>query len=249
MITRAKNEIFKPKALAAQLCLLSELNVAEPTNVASAISNPKWNCAMQEELSALSKNNTWVLVEAPPDALVVDNRWVFRVKYKPDGSVNRFKARLVAKGFQQTQGLDYFETFSPVIKQPTVRVMLTLAVTHGWDVQQIDVNNAFLNGDLHETVFMHQPPRFVDQSKPTHVCRLIKALYGLKQTPRAWYDKLHSYLIKWGFKNTRSDTSRFHYDNGSVCLFLLVYVDDILITGNNNSEIKRVSVILTLNLP
>ena len=171
---------------------------------------------------------------------IVDNRWVFRVKYKPDGSINRFKARLIAKGFQQTQGLDYFETFSPIIKQPTVRVVITLAVTDGWDVQQIDVNNAFLNGDLQETVFMHQPPACVDQAKPTHVCRLIKALYGLKQAQRAWYDKLHSYLVKWGFKNSRNDTSLFYYNTGTICLYLLVYVDDILITGNSNSEIQRV---------
>src|SRR5436305_13217403 len=113
------------------------------------------------------------------------NKWVFRVKKKPDGTIDKLKARLVARGFQQHAGVDFVETFSPVVKPLTIRLVLTLAVTKGWPIQQVDVNNAFLNGDLKEAVFMNQPEGYVDQSKPTHVCRLIKSLYGLKQAPKA----------------------------------------------------------------
>lgn len=136
---------------------------------------------MNEELAALAKNQTWTLVPYTPELNVVDSKWVFRVKQHSDGTVQRYKARLVAKGFQQTPGLDYFETFSPVVKASTIRVILTLAITYGWDIQQVDINNAFLNGELHEEVYMTQPPGFKDPNRPNHVCKLQKALHGLKQ--------------------------------------------------------------------
>lgn len=122
---------------------------------------------------------------------------MFKVKYNSDGTILKHKARLVAKGFHQTPGIDFEETFSPVVKAPTIRVLFTLAVTFGWDIQQVDVNNAFLNGDLHEAVFMVQPEGFVDDQFPTHVCKLRKSLYGLKQAPRAWYTKLRTALHSW----------------------------------------------------
>lgn len=154
---------------------------------------------MVDEFQALVKNDTWQLVSLTFDTNVVANKWVFRVKYKVDGSLDKFKARLVAKGFQQTAGLDYFETFSPVVKPSTIIVMFSLAATYGWDVQQIDVDNTFLNGDLQENVSMMQPEGFEDKYRPTHVCRLRKALYGLKQAPRAWFDKLKRVHVKQVF--------------------------------------------------
>ena len=141
---------------------------------------------------------------------MVQCNWVFRTKLKVDGSLDKYKARLVAKGFQQTPGVDFFETFSPVVKASTIRIIFTLAVSRGWDIQQIDINNAFLNGDLHEEVFMSQPDGFVDQAKPTYVCKLHKALYGLKQAPRAWFETLRGALLTWGFHNSVSDTSLFY---------------------------------------
>lgn len=148
---------------------------------------------MESEYKALMQNNTWTLVPYSSDMHVVQNKWVFRTKYKADGSLDKFKTRLVAKGFQQMPGVDYFDTFSLVIKPTTIRVVLTLAVTRGWSIQLIDVNNAFLNGDMQKTVFIAQPEGFSDPSKSGYVCRLTKALYGLKQAPKAWYDKLKSF--------------------------------------------------------
>jgi Reverse transcriptase (RNA-dependent DNA polymerase) len=140
---------------------------------------------MAEELTALAHNSTWDLVSPPADAHIIGAKWVFKVKLKADGSVHRYKARLVAKGYNQQEGLDYTETFSPVVKRVTIRVVLTLALSNQWPIHQLDVNNAFLHGDLEETVYMEQPSGFVDALNPHYVCKLNKSLYGLKQAPRA----------------------------------------------------------------
>ena len=155
------------------------------------------------------ENGTWSLVPRIADQKVVGNKWVYKVKYNTDGSVAKYKARLVVKGFQQIMGVNCFETFSPVIKLATVRVVLSLAVMSNWKIRQVDVNNAFLNGELSEEVFMDQPEGFIIAEKPDYVCKLHKSLYGLKQPPRAWYDKLKRCLLQWGFTNSSSHTSLF----------------------------------------
>lgn len=140
---------------------------------------------MEEELQALFKNNTWSLVEKLVERVPIGCKWVFKVKRYSDGSIQKHKARLVAKGFNQTTGLDFQETFNPVVKPTTIRVMLSLAVSKGWKMRPFDVNNAFLNGILQEEVYMFQPLCFQSLDNPTHVCRLHKSLYGLKQAPQA----------------------------------------------------------------
>ncbi|PNX88392.1 hypothetical protein L195_g044495 [Trifolium pratense] len=142
----------------------------EPANAKEALTRPLWKEAMQKEFQALMSNKTWILVPYQDQENIVDSKWVFKTKYKPDGSIERRKARLVAKGFQQAAGIDYEETFSPVIKASTVRIILSIAVHLNWEVRQLDINNAFLNGYLKETVFMHQPEGFVDTTKPNHIC-------------------------------------------------------------------------------
>jgi Reverse transcriptase (RNA-dependent DNA polymerase) len=140
---------------------------------------------MAVELDALAKNNTWSLVPASEASNIVGCKWVFKTKLRSDGTVERYKARLVAKGYTQEEGLDYTETFSPVVKPTTIHIILIIAVTNQWSIRQLDVNNAFLHGELQETIYMTQPPGFQDPSNPTHVCRLHKAIYGLRQSPRA----------------------------------------------------------------
>jgi hypothetical protein len=147
---------------------------------------------------------------------------VFKIKRKADGSIERFKARLVAKGFDQQSGIDYTETFSPMIKASTIRVILALAVHFDWPIRQLDVSNAFLQGSLGEEVYMEQPPGFVQTTPPDQVCKLHKDIYGLKQAPRAWFTRLSNFLLELGFKGSLVDTSLFIYLHGSVQVYMLV---------------------------
>ncbi|GKD59505.1 retrovirus-related pol polyprotein from transposon RE1 [Tanacetum coccineum] len=241
MNTRSKSGIVKKKHFPNFATLaLHGLHVALFSNAPSkgyksAAKNPHWMAAMHGEMDALHQNRTWTLVPRPSASNIVGSKWVYRTKFKSDGSVERFKARLVAQGFTQIPGLDYSHTFSPVVKSATVRIVLSLAVLNHWRLHQLDVKNAFLHGQLNETVYMEQPPGFVDPEFPNHVCKLSKALYGLKQAPRAWFQRLSSFLITHGFICSRADTSLFVFARDSSIMYLLVYVDDLILTGNNET--------------
>lgn len=145
---------------------------------------------MQVELAALERNVTWEVVDLSPNIKPIGNKWVYKIKHKVDGTIERYKARLVAKGYNQIEGLDFFDTFSPVAKLTTVRVLLALASMHNWHLHQLDVNNAFLHGDLDEDVYM-EIPKGVICKKENQVCKLRKSLYGVKQTSRKWYEKFN----------------------------------------------------------
>ncbi|KAJ0836346.1 putative RNA-directed DNA polymerase [Helianthus annuus] len=240
MVTRSKVGVFKPnpkhRATLARTMhhslYVALLATPDPKGFRTASKSPHWMNAMQEEIKALQRNNTWSLVPRPASANIVGSKWVFRTKYHSDGSIDRHKARLVAQGFTQIPGIDFSHTFSPVVKASTVRVVLSLAVINKWPLHQLDVNNAFLNGSLAETVYMEQPPGFIDSSFPDYVCKLSKALYGLKQAPRAWFQRLSSFLVTYGFTCSRADTSLFVFNQGDCLMYLLVYVDDLILTGN-----------------
>ena len=195
---------------------------------------------MEDEYNALIKNQTWTLIPHDQNYKHIGNKWVYKVKENPDGTINRYKARLVMKGFLQTPGLDFNETFSPVVKAATIRIILTLAVNNDWMLRQVDINNAFLNGELTETVYMPQPEGFEDKRKPNHICKLKKSLYGLRQAPRAWFDKLKSALYSWGFNNSKCDTSLFFRRNNAEMVIILVYVDGIIVTGSDSKGIEGV---------
>jgi histone deacetylase 1/2 len=178
----------------------------EPENLQEAISDKNWKDAMDSEYLALIKNETWRLVPPEKSRNIIDCKWVYKIKRKADGTIDRYKARLVAKGFKQRYGIDYEDTFSPVVKAATIRLVLSVAVSQGWHLRQLDVQNAFLHGVLEEEVFMRQPPGYENKSMPHHVCKLDKALYGLKQAPRAWYSRLSQKLQDLGFKSSKADT-------------------------------------------
>lgn len=211
--------------------------ISEPNSVHDALMDPAWKQAMDLEMKALLDNDTWSLVDLPLGRKPIGCKWVFRVKYKSDGTVERYKARLVAKGYSQREGLDFHETFSPVVKMVTIRSVIALAVIKGWTIFQLDVNNAFLHGDLHECVYM-TPPEGFEYMCQGKVCKLNKSLYGLKQAPRQWNEKLKSAMIDFGFTQSLNDYSLFMYVKESINVFALVYVDDILLTGNCNSVVN-----------
>jgi len=163
--------------------------VSVPRKLQQILSDPKWRTAMQEEMKALHKNQTWDLVKLPNEKKVVGCKWVFTINNKADGSVERYKARLVAKGFTQTYETDYEETFSLIAKMNSIRVLLSIVVNLDWPLHQFDVKNAFLHGDLEEEVYMEIPHGLEDSSSEgKSVCKLKKALYGLEQSPRSWFE-------------------------------------------------------------
>ncbi|KAM1319724.1 hypothetical protein ACFX2H_004687 [Malus domestica] len=247
MQTRSKSGISKKMAFltATYDNGAVDLSTVEPATYKSALKCPVWVDAMQEELSALHTQSTWSLVPLPAQKNLVGCKWVFKIKRNADGSIGRYKARLVAKGFNQEEGIDYGETFSPVVKPTTVRLVLAMAAHFGWNLRQLDVKNAFLHGVLQEEVYMSQPPGFIDPQYSDYVCKLHKSLYGLKQAHRAWNDKFTSFFPSLGFTSTYADSSLFVKQIDSSVVVLLLYVDDIIITGNAPTLISDVISALT----
>jgi histone deacetylase 1/2 len=236
--TRLQSEISKPKIYTDGTIRYANLSsTGEPENLDEALNDPNWRKAMQEEITALHKNGTWHLVLAVKGANVIDCKWVYKIKRRAYGSIDRYKGRLVAKGFKQCYGIDYEDTFSPVVKIATIRLVLSVVVSRGWCLRQLDVQNAFLHGVLEEEVYMRQPPGFENANKPHYICKLDKALYGLKQAPRAWYARLSTKLCDLGFKPSKSDTSLFIYSKGGVIIFMLIYVDDIIVTSSSSEVV------------
>jgi hypothetical protein len=211
-----------------------------PKSYATAFADPQWLHAMQAEFSALQENDTWELVPRPHDRPVIRCMWLFRHKFKSDGSLERYKARLVVNGKSQTVGIDCEDTFSPVVKPATIRTVLSIAVSRSWPIHQLDVKNAFLHGHLNETVFMHQPPGFVDRRCPNFVCKLKKSLYGLKQAPRAWYTRFATHLLSQGFRSSVCDNSLFVFSQGTQIAYLLLYVDDIVLTASSDELLQDI---------
>ena len=205
---------------------------------------------MAVEIDALEQNHTWSMVPLPPTMRVVGCKWVFRIKYKADGSIERYKAQLIAKGYTQQEGLDYTETFSLMAKMVTVKLFLALAAVQGWVFHQLDVNNAFLNGDLHEEVYMSLPPSLHSKGELDSkgdvelVWKLHKSLYSLKQPSRQWFSKFSNTLLQHGFVQPKADYSLFIKKDGRLFIALLVYVDDILIGSNDPKAVEDLKVYL-----
>ena len=196
----------------------------------------EWAAACEYEMDALSKNGTWELVDLPPSRKAVKSKWVF--KLKADG---RFRARLVAKGFTQVPGIDFDETFSPVARFESLRLLLALAALEDWEIHQMDVKSAFLNGVLDEEIYMEQPQGFIVTGQETKVCRLKKAIYGLKQASRAWNLQFHGVLSTLGFKRTHADAGIYvcHQHGGVGLLVVVLYVDDITIMGSSLEDVRQ----------
>ena len=200
----------------------------------------EWKEACTYEIDVLAKNGTWTLVELPAGRKAVKSKWVF--KHKADG---HFRARLVAKGFTQIFGIDYDETFSPVARFESLRLLLALAALEDWEIHQMDVKSAFLNGLLDEEIYMEQPQGFIDPDHPHKVCLLKKAIYGLKQASRAWNLQFHGVLLDLGFTCTHSDAGVYHRQDDGGILIIIFYVDDITILGDNLKNIGKLKSMLS----
>lgn len=233
------NYVSCDKFSASQRAFLAAITDAyEPTSYAEAVKDKRWRNAMTGEVTALEDNDTWDITDLPPGKKVIGCRWIYTIKYKSNGEIERYKARLVAFGNRQEEGIDFDETFAPVVKMTTIRMFLKISAVKGWEVHQMDVHNAFLHGDLKEEVYMKLPPGFVSKDK-SKVCKLKKSLYGLKQAPRCWFSKLTAALKGYGFIQHKSDYSLFSLCRGDMCLYVLVYVDDLLIGGNDPEAIAK----------
>lgn len=198
---------------------------------------------MKEEMSSLEKNQTWKLVPRLKNKSIIDCKWVFKVKEGTSSTEPlRFKARLVEKGYTQKEGVDYNEIFSPVVKFTTIRVMLALVALFDWELEQLDVKTAFLHGELDEQIFMNQPKDFKDKLKPDYVCFLKRSLYGLKQSPRQWYKRFDSFVLTIGFQRSKFDHCLYfqHNETDNNYLFLLLYVDDMLLVGSSPKSINNI---------
>lgn len=192
-----------------------------------------WEKAMKDEISSLIENRTWDIVPLPIGKNVIGCRWGFSIKYNSDGNPERYKARLVAQGFTQQYLLDYTETFAPVARMTSFRLIMSLAVNKNLHVHHMDVKTAFLNGDLSEEIYMRVPQGI--NNKDNLVCRLRKSIYGLKQAARCWFEKLHSELRRYGFVNSNQDCCVYYFkgENFNDNVYIILYVDDIIIcTGN-----------------
>ncbi|KAI0493266.1 hypothetical protein KFK09_027542 [Dendrobium nobile] len=236
MQTRLRSGILKPK----QVFDLSVVQASSPTptTYTEAVKHANWRSAMSTEYSALQKLGTWSLVPAPLNKPVLGSKWTFKTKSLPYGHIASYKARLVALGCSQEFGINFTETFSPVAKMVTIRMLLTIALHHNWAVTQLDISNAFLHGDLHDKVYMKQPRGFEDAQHSQYVCKLHKSIYGLKQSPRLWFHKLTQSLLQIGFVFSKADPSLLLHTQADARVFVLIYVDDILITGNNKLQIQ-----------
>jgi hypothetical protein len=215
----------------------------EPYMIEDALRDLDWVVAMQEELNNFTRNEVWHLVTCP-NQNVVGVKWVFRNKQDEHGVVTRNKARLVAKGYSQVEGLDFDETYTPVARLESIRILLAYATYHGFKLYQMAVKSAFLNGPIKEEVYVEQPPGFEDIEYPNHVYKLSKALYGLKQAPRAWYECLRDFLITNDFKVGKADPTLFTKTIAKDLFICQIYVNDIIFGSTNKSTCEEFSRIM-----
>ena len=222
-------------------------NIDEPSNVHEAITgeySSEWKNAMESEYNSLLENNTWDLVPPPENKNVIGSKWVYKVKRNADGSIERFKARLVAQGYSQSQGIDYEEVFAPVARYNSIRSLLAVANVCDWEIHQMDVKTAFLQGELEEEIYLKQPDGFIDKDQPDHVCKLKKSIYGLKQAARCWNNSIDSYLLANGYEKSTADPCIYIKSvvsaSGKINFVIIaIYVDDMIFLSNNVEMLKK----------
>jgi hypothetical protein len=213
----------------------------EPTCYANACQSEEWRAACDEEMASIHKNNTWILSDLPSGKVPLTTKWVFKAKQDAEGRITKRKARLVVHGCEQTPGLDYEETFAPVVKWGTLRGLAALAAQRGYSIYHLDVRTAFLHDYLKEEVYIYQPEGYVNPNHAQQVCLLQRALYGLRHAPCAWYERIDSFLVnELGFERGIGDTNLYRHSTETTIILIALYVDDILLTGSSTSAITTV---------
>jgi hypothetical protein len=218
-----------------------------PKTIVEAFASPDaddWKEGVRSEIDSILSNGTWELVDRPYDCKPVGCKWVFKNKLMPDGTIDLYKAKLVAKGYTQREGEDFFDTYSLVAILTTIHVLLSLAISHGLLVHQMDVKIAFLNEKLKEKIYMTQPDGFVVKGQEDKVCKLVKSLYGLKQATKQWHEKFNVTLISAVFSVNEPDRCVYYRHGGGQGVILCLYVDDILIFGTSLDVINEVKTFL-----
>ncbi|GKB80230.1 retrotransposon protein, putative, ty1-copia subclass [Tanacetum coccineum] len=213
----------------------------EPTSYRDAVTSSEgqqWREAIKSEIESILQNHTWELVDLPPGCKPLCYKWIFKKKMKADGTIDKYKARLVIKGFRQREGLDYFDTYSPVTRITSIRMIIAIAALRNLKIHQMDVKTTFLNGDLEEEIYMNQPEDFIAPGQEGKVCRLVKSLYGLKQAPKQCNQKFDHTMLESGFKINECDKCVYVKDTSSGYVILCLYVDDMLIVGNYDKIIR-----------
>lgn len=242
---RRSSRIPVPKSYEDYYLYLSKSDFPDPVTVNEALSSPeapKWEDAMNNEFESLSENNTWDLVKLPSNRRAIQTKWVFKRKSNSNSDTVKFKARLVAKGCQQSKNIDYSETYAPVVRHATLRLLFALAVKHNLDIDHLDAISAFLQGELSEDIYVAQPEGFEIKNKEDYVYKFNKAIHGLKQSGRAWNNKLHRALLDIGFKQSSRDQCVYFNVKGCETVILAVYVDDLILfssDANEKSRLKR----------
>ncbi|GKB34156.1 retrovirus-related pol polyprotein from transposon TNT 1-94 [Tanacetum coccineum] len=223
-----------------EMCMFAlTVSIVEPKNIKEAMADSAWIEAMQDELHQFDRLKVWELVDKPFGKMIIKLKWLWKNKKDEDQTVIRNKARLVAKGYAQEEGIDFEESFAPVLRLEAVRIFVAYAAHKSFPIYQMDVKTAFLNGPLKEEVYVAQPEGFVDPDHPEKVYLLRKALYGLKQAPRAWYDELSNFLMSKGFTKGTIDPTLFKIKYGEDILLVQIYVDDIIFGSTNPKYSKR----------
>lgn len=233
---RTLHDLYDSTSEVHLVCLLAD---AENISFEEAVRDKKWKNAMDEEIKAIDRNNTWKLMELPEGCQPIGVKWVFKKKMNAQGEIERYKARLVAKGYKQKAGIDYDEVYAPVARMETIRLLISQAAQFRWPIFQMDVKSAFLNGVLEEEVYIEQPPGYMKIGEEKKVLKLKKALYGLKQAPRAWNTRIDTYFKESGFKQCPYEHALYTKKSGGNVLFVALYVDDLIFMGNNDEIIEK----------
>ena len=236
VIPRRSGRIRRPPERYEANIVVPDTNDEDPSSYEEAMMDfdkEKWHEAMNQEMESMYSNSVWELVDLPEGFRPIGNKWIYKRKKGADGKVETYKARLVAKCYTKKEGVDYEETFSPVAMLKSIRILLSMAASLDYEIWQMDVKTAFLNGNLDEEIYMSQPEGFQEKDQEQKVCRLLKSIYGLKQASRSWNIRFDETIKSFGFHQSVDEACIYKMRKEKSAVFLVLYVDDILLMGDN----------------